>query len=82
MEEFFASAAQTLSGTVTNKRVEQGYAFIRAANGNDYFFHFTDLNPELTFDDVHQWQQVEFEVKRAPQNGKAGAATNVRPQKD
>lgn len=68
----------TLTGVVRKKVPERGFGFIRAGDGNDYFFHFTDLTNGTHFEDLSEDMQLDFEVKREPEFGKAGAAQNVR----
>lgn len=67
-----------LSGTVKNVTIERGFGFIGGNDGNDYFFHFTDLGSGLEFNDALKGRQVEFEVKKQRQpDGKPGAAQRV-----
>ncbi len=68
---------QLLNGLVKKKVTERGFGFIQAA-GKDYFFHLTDLQAGLEFDDIGEGLQVDFEVKKEPSYDKAGAAQNVR----
>jgi len=69
---------QVLSGIVKKKVTERGFGFIHAGDGRDYFFHFTDLETGLDFNEVEEGLEVEFIVKREPGYDKAGAAHNVR----
>ena len=69
-----------LTGTVTRRFADRGFGFIEAGDGNSYFFHLTDLQDGLHFDDVQEGLLVDFEVKRQPSFDKAGAAQNVRRQ--
>ena len=57
---------------------DRGFGFVRAPSGQDYFFHLTDLQGDLEFDNLVEGIEVSFEVKREPSHGKAGAAQNVR----
>jgi cold shock CspA family protein len=70
--------AQTLTGEIKKKVPDRGFGFIRAGDGNDYFFHLTDLSSDLGFDQATEGLKVDFEVKGLPAGGKAGAAQNVR----
>ena len=67
-----------LAGVVKRRIVDRGFGFIEAEDGRDYFFHLTDLQPGLHFEDVQEGVPVEFEVKKRPNHEKAGAAQNVR----
>jgi len=69
---------EVLSGVVRQKMSDRGYGFIRTAGGEEYFFHATDLEPGLDFQDVEPGVEVAFEVKRESGGGKAGAAMRVR----
>jgi cold shock CspA family protein len=67
---------------VIKKKVsERGFGFIHADDGQDYFFHLTDLQTGLEFDDLGEGLSVDFEVKKEPSYDKAGAAQNVRCQR-
>lgn len=72
-----ASPGGNLTGEVVKKVADRGYGFIRASDGNDYFFHLTDLEDGLDFLEVHEGLTVSFEVKRQPGQEKAGAAQRV-----
>ena len=71
------SLGQRLSGIITNKIADRGFGFIKTPDGSDYFFHLTDLQPDLEFEMVQEGFQVTFQVKKEPSNEKAGAAQNV-----
>jgi cold shock CspA family protein len=73
-----AGLGQLLSGMVKKKVAERGFGFIHADDGRDYFFHLTDLQAGLEFDEVGEGLPVDFEVKKEPSYDKAGAAQNVR----
>jgi cold shock CspA family protein/uncharacterized LabA/DUF88 family protein len=68
----------SLSGKIIKKIEDKGYGFISANDNNDYFFHFTDLAGDIEYQDTHEGMDVQFEIKRKPAGGKAGAAQNVR----
>jgi cold shock CspA family protein len=72
------SPTGTLSGFVKRRVSDRGFGFIEASDGRDYFFHLTDLTPGLFFEDVVEGTTVEFDVKKEPVDGRAGAAQNVR----
>ncbi len=67
-----------LTGFVKKKFSDRGYGFIKAEDGQDYFFHLSDLMFDMTFDDVREGKDVEFMVKKEASPEEAGAATNVR----
>ncbi len=71
-------AGMTRTGVVKRRIADRGFGFIEAEDGRDYFFHLTDLQPGLYFDDIVEGQQVDFDVKKQPSEDKAGAAQNVR----
>lgn len=73
------SYESTQTGIVTNKNDERGFGFIQTRDGEDYFFHFTEVRGDLDFADIQRGDTVQFDIKRYPSNDKAGAAQNVRP---
>lgn len=73
-----SNVGQCLSGTVTRLVEDRGYGFVRTPDGSDYFFHLTDLVAELEFSAVRVGDALDFEVKRRPAGGKAGAAQRAR----
>jgi cold shock CspA family protein len=70
----------TLEGFVKRKVADRGFGFVEAAGGRDYFFHLTDLDESLPFDETEEGQAVAFEVKRQADAYRAGAATRIRPR--
>jgi len=66
-----------LTGVVKKKIADRGFGFIEAGDGQ-YFFHLTDLQNGLSFTEVQEGLQVDFEEKRQPSIDKAGAAQKVR----
>ncbi|MDA8217101.1 MAG: cold shock domain-containing protein [Dehalococcoidales bacterium] len=73
------SVAVLVSGRVTRTFADRGFGFIESEDGRNYFFHLTDLQPGLEFEDVQEGLDLEFEVKKEPGgDGRAGAAQNVR----
>jgi len=71
-------AGQELNGVVKKKMADRGYGFIQAEDGRDYFFHCTDVQTELAFEEIQEGLHVKFSIKQAPGSDKAGAAQNVR----
>jgi cold shock CspA family protein len=66
------------AGVVKRKFGDQRqYGFIHAADG-DYFFHLTDLDPSLSFEDVKEGMEVEFVIAKRPVSGRNGNAQGVR----
>ena len=61
----------------TIKRVirDRGFGFIRAADGQEVFFHRSSLQ-ELNFDSLKEGDTVEFEMERGE---KGPRARTVRP---
>ena len=57
---------------------DPGFGFVEADGGRDYFFHLTDLDESLPFDETEEGQAVAFEVKRQADAYRAGAATRIR----
>jgi len=79
-QEEAATASGAMNGTIAHIVSDRGFGFVRATNGQDYFFHLTDLRGSLEFEDLFEGLEVDFELKREPANGRAGAAQNVRPR--
>jgi len=71
-----------LTGKIRKICPDKGFGFIGAAEGNDYFFHFTDLLPGLDFEKIDVGQEVDFEVKTRPSNDKGGSAQRVQKHND
>lgn len=70
-------AADTqLTGMIKKIIPAKSYGFIEASNRLDYFFHLSDL-VNVEFDELAEGDEVDFEVKRQPDENKAGAAQNV-----
>lgn len=53
------AAAPRLSGTIRRLQSAKGYGFL-SANGRDYFFHRTALDPPSAFDALHEGTTVTF----------------------
>jgi len=67
------------TGYVKSKMADKGYGFIRSSvDGLDYFFHLTDLSPDLLYDDLPEGTPVAFEIRKLPEANRAGAGQNVR----
>jgi cold shock CspA family protein len=74
-----AAPGQVCGGGVKILFPDRGFGFLRGDDGADYFFHATDLEDGLVFEDLQEGLAVEFEVRQASLAGKAGAAQRVRP---
>lgn len=48
---------------------DRGFGFVRADDGNEVFFHRTELN--VDFDSLEEGQQVSFEVVNSPKGPRA-----------
>jgi len=60
-------------GTI-KKLTEKGFGFIDTGNGNDIFFHMSNLE-EVRFEELHEGQSVSFNEGQGP---KGPRAENVR----
>jgi CspA family cold shock protein len=67
----------SLTGVIKRLIPAKSFGFITTEAGKDYFFHLTDL-VGLEFEDLVEGIKVDFEVKKQPSGGKAGAAQNVQ----
>ncbi|MFH2098483.1 MAG: hypothetical protein ABIJ95_03155, partial [Pseudomonadota bacterium] len=54
------------------------YGFLAAEDGEDYFFHATDLARPLVWNDMRIGMRLDFDVKKRPSEDRAGAAFNLR----
>jgi CspA family cold shock protein len=66
-----------LTGVIKRLIPAKSFGFIATDEGKDYFFHLTDL-VGLEFEDLVEGIKVDFEAKKRPRAGKAGAAQNVQ----
>jgi cold shock CspA family protein len=73
-----APVGSRLSGRVKSKKAERGFGFIESPGHGDYYFHLTNLRGGLTWHEVAEGAEVEFEVRTPPAGGKAGTADDVR----
>lgn len=65
-------------GTVKTIKADKGFGFITSEEGQDYFFHYSDLAQGIEFGEDIVGAQVGFLIVREPTADKAGAATAVR----
>lgn len=71
----------TLRGKVAPFKGDGRYGLI-SAGGTDYYFKESDLRAGLTYQNVYEGMEVEFQVAREGTPGRAGMAINVRPGND
>jgi CspA family cold shock protein len=64
-----------MQGTIKRVIRDRGFGFIRAADGQEVFFHRSSLQ-QLNFDGLREGESVEFEIERGE---KGPRATSVRP---
>jgi CspA family cold shock protein len=64
-----------MQGTIKRVIRDRGFGFIRAADGQEVFFHRSSLQ-QLNFDSLREGENVEFEMERGE---KGPRATSVRP---
>ena len=57
---------------------ERGFGFVQRDDGQEYFFHLTDLESGLGWEHLEEGHAVTFDIRRDPMSGKAGAAARVR----
>jgi cold shock protein len=67
-----------MQGTIKRVIRDRGFGFIRAADGQEVFFHRTGLQ-QLNFDSLREGEAVEFEMERGE---KGPRATSVSPPKE
>ena len=63
-----------MQGTIKRVIRDRGFGFIRAADGQEIFFHRSALQ-NLNFESLHEGDNVEFELERGE---KGPRAANVR----
>ena len=67
-----------MQGTIKRVIRDRGFGFIRAADGQEVFFHRTGLQ-QLNFDSLREGERVEFEMERGE---KGPRATSVSAPKE
>ena len=67
-----------MQGTIKRVIRDRGFGFVRAADGQEVFFHRTSLQ-QLNFDSLREGERVEFEMERGE---KGPRATSVSPAKE
>ena len=63
-------------GTISALRLDRGFGFIRMVDAPDVFFHASDLNEELPFDETLKERRVAFNIISAVRGPRAAS---VRP---
>ena len=64
-----------MRGTIKKLIRDRGFGFIRAADGQEVFFHRSGLPIDDDFDRLIEGDSVEFDVEQSP---KGPRAVNVR----
>jgi cold shock CspA family protein len=68
-------------GEIKNLISDRGFGFIRpegtSTEGNDLFFHRTDVQGTTTYEQLHIGQTVEYDLGRDQRRG-TPKATNIR----
>ncbi len=66
------------TGQITRLMKDRGFGFIKSASSSEeVFFHATSLNA-VTFDELREGEDVEFDVEADPRNPSRSRAANVR----
>lgn len=58
-------------GTITAVKLDRGFGFIAVANQPDVFFHESDLDPALEFDEALIERRVRFTIKTGAKGPRA-----------
>lgn len=64
-------ASTTMTGTIKRLARDRGFGFIQGENGQDYFFHQSELRGGLTFTELKEGQRVTFEPREAEKGPRA-----------
>jgi len=65
-----------MTGTIKKITPDRGFGFIASDEGQDYFFHQSELRGGLTFAQLKEGQRVTFEAR---QSEKGPRAADVNP---
>jgi CspA family cold shock protein len=66
------------TGQITRLMKDRGFGFIKpSTSSEDVFFHATSLNA-VTFDELREGENVEFDLEQDPRNPSRTRAANVR----
>ncbi len=66
-------------GTISRLITDQGFGFIRTAEGEDLFFHRNELQG-VDYNSIKEGQQVEFEVAQGPDGSCAAKVRLAQPK--
>lgn len=66
------------AGRVKKLVRDRGFGFVQRDNGQEYFFHLTDLELGLGWEGLEEGKLVLFDIRRESAGGKAGAAARLR----
>ena len=62
-----------MNGTIKKLTPARGFGFIRGEDGQEYFFHRSELRAGLSFDELREGQRVVFEARQADKGPRAAA---------
>lgn len=60
-----------MTGTIKTLAKERGFGFISADDGQEYFFHQSELRGGLTFPQLKEGQHVTFEPRQSEKGPRA-----------
>jgi CspA family cold shock protein len=60
-----------MNGTIKKLTPDRGFGFIRGEDGNEYFFHRSELRGGLRFEELKEGQRVSFEARQADKGPRA-----------
>jgi CspA family cold shock protein len=60
-----------MNGTIKKVSFDRGFGFVRGDDGNEYFFHRSELRGGLSFDELREGQRVSFEPRQADRGPRA-----------
>lgn len=60
-----------MQGVIKVIKADKGFGFIKAEDGQEYFFHVTGLVDGVYFDDLKEGDNVAFDVEDSDRGPKA-----------
>lgn len=75
-QHFRCTEPKMITGKIKNLNIEKGYGFIKAENGDEFFFHMSGL-ANCFMKDLKTDMLVEFESTRTPKGLRAERITVV-----
>ncbi len=60
-----------MNGTIKKLTADRGFGFIRGEDGNEYFFHRSELRAGLRFDELREGQRVAFQPRQSDKGPRA-----------